>query len=169
MKHKRILISVCSVALLVLMALLCLVGCKKQAPTVVGLNVRYNGAEAGTTGMTVPVTEGDTAERLTDGDNFVLILQLSNGTTKEIRLGEDGSRLECTLTGAVEANTAYTCKVIYKDFSVTLTFVAPPAVPTIEIKKRPRQDLRRHARFARCRRYGNRRGEHARHHLVRTK
>lgn len=59
----------------------------------VGLNVRYNGAEAGTTGMTVPVTEGDTAERLTDGDNFVLILQLSDGTTKEIRLGEDGSRL----------------------------------------------------------------------------
>lgn len=101
----------------------------------VGLNVRYNGAEAGTTGMTVPVTEGDTAERLTDGDNFVLILQLSDGTTKEIRLGEDGSRLECTLTGVVEANIAYTCKVIYKDFSVTLTFVAPPAVPTIEIKK----------------------------------
>ena len=40
MKHKRILISVCSVALLMLMALLCLVGCKKQAPTVIGLNVR---------------------------------------------------------------------------------------------------------------------------------
>lgn len=135
MKHKRILISVCSVALLMLVALLCLAGCKKQAPTVIGLNVRYRGAEADAAGMTIPVAAGDTAESLLAKENFLLILRLSDGTTKELRLGEENSRLECTLTGAVEANSAYTCKVICGDYTVTLTFVAPPATPTVKINK----------------------------------
>ena len=135
MKHKRILISVCSVALLMLMALLCLVGCKKQAPTVIGLNVRYRGAEADAAGMTIPVAAGDTAESLLAKENFLLILRLSDGTTKELRLGEENSRLECTLEGTVEANSAYTCKVICGDYTVTLTFVAPPATPTVKINK----------------------------------
>lgn len=135
MKHKRILISVCSVALLMLVALLCLVGCKKRAPTVIGLNVRYRGAEADFSGMTIPVAAGDTAESLLAEENFLLILRLSDGTTKELRLGEENSRLECTLTGTVEANSAYTCKVICGDYTVTLTFVAPPATPTLKINK----------------------------------
>lgn len=135
MKHKRILISVCSVALLMLVALLCLVGCKKRAPTVIGLNVRYRGAEADFSGMTIPVAAGDTAESLLAEENFLLILRLSDGTTKELRLGEENSRLECTLTGTVEANSAYTCKVICGDYTVTLTFVAPPATPTLKIDK----------------------------------
>lgn len=135
MKHKRILISVCSVALLMLVALLCLVGCKKRAPTVIGLNVRYRGAEADFSGMTIPVAAGDTAESLLAEENFLLILRLSDGTTKELRLGEENSRLECALTGTVEANSAYTCKVICGDYTVTLTFVAPPATPTLKINK----------------------------------
>lgn len=135
MKHKRILISVCSVALLMLVALLCLAGCKKQAPTVIGLNVRYRGAETDAAGITIPVAAGDTAESLLAEENFLLILRLSDGTTKELRLGEENSRLECTLTGTVEANSAYTCKVIYGDYAVTLTFVAPPATPTLKINK----------------------------------
>lgn len=135
MKHKRILISVCSVALLMLVALLCLVGCKKKAPTVIGLNVRYRGAEADAAGITIPVAAGDTAESLLAEENFLLILRLSDGTTKELRLGEENSRLECTLTGTVEANSAYTCKVICGDYTVTLTFVAPPATPTLKINK----------------------------------
>ena len=135
MKHKRILISVCSVALLMLVALLCLVGCKKQAPTVIGLNVRYRGAETDAAGITIPVAAGDTAESLLAEENFLLILRLSDGTTKELRLGEENSRLECTLTGTVEANSAYTSKVICGDYTVTLTFVAPPATPTLKINK----------------------------------
>ncbi len=135
MKHKRILMSVCSVVLLTLLSLLCLVGCKKQAPTVIGLNVRYRGAETDAAGMTIPVTEGDTAESLLAEENFLLILRFSDGTTKEIRFGEEDSRLECALTGAVEANSAYPCKIICGDYTVTLTFVAPPATPTIKINK----------------------------------
>lgn len=138
MTKKRILISLCSVMLLALLCALCLVGCKEKAPTAVGILVRYGGSSMGSQGgdpLTVSVAAGDTPETINLENRMTVELQMSDGTTKPLSRGADGYRMEGDLPAEVEANTAYTLRVVYGDYAVTLLLVAPPAVPTIEVNK----------------------------------
>lgn len=135
MLTKRTSILTLSLLLLMLLSALCLVGCKKDAPTEIGIVVRYRGSVVGTDGLTAPVEAGDTAASLLAEQNFTVEVQMSDGTTRTLHPGTDGYRLENALPETIEANRAYTCKVIYGDFAVTLTFVAPPAAPTLRITK----------------------------------
>ena len=138
MGKRHILITVSFVLLLTLLCVLCLAGCKKNAPTAEGILVRYGDSSMSSRGgdpLTVSVSAGDTPETIDLANRMTVELQMSDGTTKPLAQGADGYRIEGDLPAAVEANTAYTLRIVYGDYAVTLQLVAPPAVPTIEVNK----------------------------------
>ena len=97
MVKKRILIPICSVLLLTLLCVLCLVGCKETAPTAEGILVRFGDSSMSSRGgdpLTVSVAAGDTPETIGLENKMTVELQMSDGTTKPLSRGADGYRIE---------------------------------------------------------------------------